>query len=89
MSEQSDAYILVVSEETGSISMAEGGRLHRNLSDGEVREMLLDVFLIDVDEDREERKQNRKDRKRPKKDESEKTIEVIDHKGGESDADDE
>ena len=50
MSEQSDAYVLVVSEETGSISMAEGGRLHRNLSDGEVREMLLDVFLIDVDE---------------------------------------
>lgn len=50
MSEQSDAYVLVVSEETGSISMAEGGRLHRNLSDGEIREMLLDVFLIDVDE---------------------------------------
>ena len=47
MSEQSDAYVLVVSEETGSISLAEGGRLHRNLSDGEVREMLLDVFLID------------------------------------------
>ena len=50
MSEQSDAYILVVSEETGAISIAEGGNLHRNLSDGEVREMLLDVFLIDVEE---------------------------------------
>lgn len=56
MSEQSDAYILVVSEETGSISMAEGGRLHRNLSDGEIREMLLDVFLIDVDVDKEKHK---------------------------------
>lgn len=50
MSEQSDAYVLVVSEETGAISLAEGGRLHRNLTDGEVREMLLDVFLVDVDE---------------------------------------
>lgn len=55
MSEQSDAYILVVSEETGSISMAEGGNLHWDLTDGEVREMLLDVFLIDVDEDDENR----------------------------------
>lgn len=55
MSEQSDAYVLVVSEETGAISMAEGGRLHRNLSDGEIREMLLDVFLIDV-EDKEDKK---------------------------------
>lgn len=87
MSEQSDAYILVVSEETGSISLAEGGRLHRNLSDGEVREMLLDVFLIDVDEEREERKKNRKNKKRSNK--TEETIEVIDHRGGESDADDE
>lgn len=50
MSEQSDAYVLVVSEETGAISLAEGGNLHRNLSDGEIREMLLDVFLIDIDE---------------------------------------
>ncbi len=50
MSEVSDAYILVVSEETGAISLAEGGNLHRDLSDGELREMLLDVFLIDVEE---------------------------------------
>ena len=67
--------------------MAEGGRLHRNLSDGEVREMLLDVFLIDVDEEREERRKNRKNRKQSN--DTEETIEVIDHRGGESDADDE
>ncbi|MEE1299415.1 MAG: hypothetical protein UHI93_02610, partial [Acutalibacteraceae bacterium] len=76
-----------VSEETGSISMAEGGRLHRNLSDGEVREMLLDVFLIDIDEEREEKRKNRKNRKQ--NDEPEETIEVIDHRGGEPDGDDE
>lgn len=71
MSEQSDAYILVVSEETGSISMAEGGRLHRNLSDGEIREMLLDVFLIDVDE-------------RPSKKAKETEVDMT---GGDADAD--
>ncbi|MDO5452175.1 MAG: diadenylate cyclase [Eubacteriales bacterium] len=87
MSEQSDAYVLVVSEETGGISLAEGGRLHRNLSDGEVREMLLDVFLIDIDEEREEKRKNRKNRKQ--NDEPEETIEVIDHRGGEPDGDDE
>ncbi|MBO7681141.1 MAG: diadenylate cyclase CdaA [Clostridia bacterium] len=75
MSEVSDAYILVVSEENGSISMAEGGNLHRDLTDGEVREMLLDVFLIDVDE-----KEDRKFRKK-KKDDAEITT------GGDADAD--
>ncbi len=50
MSEVSDAYILAVSEETGGISLAEGGNLHPDLTDGELREMLFDVFLIDVDE---------------------------------------
>lgn len=61
MSEQSDAYILVVSEETGALSIAEGGRLHRDLSDGEVREMLLDVFLIDVDDESGEKDRNSKE----------------------------
>ena len=37
MSEQSDAIIVVVSEETGAISVAREGRLHRDLSDGELR----------------------------------------------------
>ena len=49
--------------------------------------MLLDVFLIDVDEEREARRKNRKNRKQPN--DTEEPIEVIDHRGGESDADDE
>ncbi|HPZ00065.1 MAG TPA: diadenylate cyclase CdaA [Clostridiales bacterium] len=46
MSEQSDAMILVVSEETGAMSIAEGGMLLRNLTDGEVRETLLNFLQI-------------------------------------------
>lgn len=44
MSEQSDAMVLVVSEETGEISMAQNGQFHIDLSDGEVRDLLL-TFL--------------------------------------------
>jgi len=50
MSEQSDAYVLVVSEETGAMSIAEGGRLHRNLTDGDVRELLQDGLLLKEEE---------------------------------------
>ena len=49
MSEQSDAMVLVVSEETGAMSIAEGGMLLRNLTDGEVREMLLNFLQIPMD----------------------------------------
>ncbi len=58
MSEQSDALVLVVSEETGAISIAQQGNLYRNLTDGEVREILLGAFLLDVPTD-EEKKENR------------------------------
>jgi len=40
-SESSDAYILVVSEETGGISIAKEGKLYRNLSETDIRNMLL------------------------------------------------
>ena len=46
MSEQSDAMILVVSEETGALSIAHQGRLIRNVSDGEARELLLNFLKI-------------------------------------------
>jgi len=41
ISEVSDAYVLVVSEETGRISIAKDGKLYRKLSEEEVRNMLL------------------------------------------------
>ncbi|MDD6061155.1 MAG: diadenylate cyclase CdaA [Oscillospiraceae bacterium] len=46
MSEQSDAVMVVVSEETGYISVAKDGRLRRNISDGELREVLCDELLL-------------------------------------------
>ncbi len=46
MSEQSDAMILVISEETGGISIAHQGRLIRNISDGEARELLLNFLKV-------------------------------------------
>lgn len=44
MSEQSDALVIVVSEETGAISVAEKGNLRRNISDGDLREILSNSF---------------------------------------------
>ncbi|MBQ3045804.1 MAG: diadenylate cyclase CdaA [Clostridia bacterium] len=46
MSEQSDAIVVVTSEETGIISVAVGGELIRNLTEAELREKLID-YLID------------------------------------------
>ncbi len=44
LSEQSDAFIIVVSEETGVISVVEEGRMTRYLSDSTLRDMLLERF---------------------------------------------
>ena len=40
-SEVSDAYVLVVSEETGAVSIARSGKLHKNLSEEKARKILL------------------------------------------------
>jgi diadenylate cyclase len=41
LSETCDAYVLVVSEETGSLSIAHDSKLYRDLSENQLRDMLL------------------------------------------------
>ena len=48
LSEVSDAIVCIVSEETGAISIAEGGQLHYNLSEQEVRQMLRSRMFTDA-----------------------------------------
>ncbi|MBR2732350.1 MAG: DNA integrity scanning protein DisA nucleotide-binding domain protein, partial [Clostridia bacterium] len=45
MSEVSDAVVVVTSEETGTISIAEGGRLQRGFSESSLREYLLNALI--------------------------------------------
>ncbi len=47
MSEECDATIIVVSEETGVISVAKNGKIKTELSDGDLRATLTDTFLSD------------------------------------------
>jgi diadenylate cyclase len=49
MSESTDSVILVVSEETGQISIAKNGRIELNLSGPELREKLI-AYLSDTEE---------------------------------------
>jgi diadenylate cyclase len=42
LSEETDAFVIVVSEETGAITVAHGGRLFRSLTGDQLREMLLE-----------------------------------------------
>lgn len=42
LSEETDALIVVVSEETGAITLAHGGRLFRNISPDELKKMLIE-----------------------------------------------
>lgn len=56
MSEQSDSVTVVVSEETGGISVAYKGKLDRSLSDGDLREILTGHFFgTESDRDRRAR----------------------------------
>lgn len=50
LSEQSDAFILVVSEETGMISYAENGKLVRGLTENLLRKKLEEIFSVRPEE---------------------------------------
>lgn len=47
LSEQSDAMVFIVSEETGIISIAEGGHIRRNIDSARVKEELWQLFAPD------------------------------------------
>lgn len=46
ISEETDAVVIVVSEETGTVSIAKGGQLYSNLSEDSLRERLQSLFKI-------------------------------------------
>ena len=45
LTERTDSIAIVVSEETGSISISENGRLERNLTEKQFREKLSAIFF--------------------------------------------
>jgi diadenylate cyclase len=45
LTEETDALVIVVSEETGTISLAEGGRLHRDLDRDQLAHLLRRLYL--------------------------------------------
>ena len=51
LSETEDAIVLVVSEETGIISLAERGKLHRNLDRDSLQDMLRTLYIKPQKED--------------------------------------
>ncbi len=65
LSEQSDAVVVVVSEETGAISVAVNGTLTRDVTTGKLREMLLSELIPHnaEDENNKKRKLFRKNKK--------------------------
>ncbi|HBI26921.1 MAG TPA: TIGR00159 family protein, partial [Peptococcaceae bacterium] len=56
ITEQSDAIAVVVSEETGTISLAEGGKLMRGLRKGDLEQKLKDLLGPGQDSERNERR---------------------------------
>lgn len=63
MSENSDAVVVVVSEETGKVSVAIGGNLQRDVENGTLREILLrELIESDNKNDNKVKNKNRKNK---------------------------
>ncbi|MBJ06616.1 MAG: TIGR00159 family protein [Verrucomicrobiaceae bacterium] len=54
LTEESDAVTVVVSEETGAVSICVDGKIERNLDEEEFRERLEEIFLSDCDTENDE-----------------------------------
>jgi len=56
LTEESDAVCVIVSEETGAISISVDGKIYKNLSDEEFREKLQSIFITEetIDEENTE-----------------------------------
>lgn len=67
MSEQTDAVVVVVSEENGYISVARNGELTRDITRGQLREILLKELLPKQAEFSDKDKSNRLNKKKDKK----------------------
>jgi diadenylate cyclase len=52
LSEETDAVVIIISEETGSIATAVDGRLERNVDMGSLREFLTDMFAPSKERER-------------------------------------
>jgi len=61
MSEESDAIVVVVSEETSQISIAEGGRLVPNLDEGAFRSNLATLFAAPVEPEEKQEKDGQRE----------------------------
>ena len=66
LSEESDAVIVVVSEESGAISFAYKGRLKHGISENELRQILSNQFLSADRVDRESRRTKKKNKEEKK-----------------------
>lgn len=67
VSEVCDALTIVVSEETGRVSVARAGRLTENVTDDELREMLLEMQHPEQQEDEEQDAKKESSRKRERR----------------------
>ena len=98
ISENSDSMTVVVSEETGKVSVAYGGELFRALDAGELREKLeivqgkheaekKNIFGISKEKKSEEEVTEKKEKKKEKKSKKDKKAEGTDNKQGGNDTD--